>query len=223
MLSSYDHCVTLCKENAPLILPVLLAALSIGLCWFIEKYQNGKSQWKLSTWRLSGGCLHRWTCLELLSPMPLLLSHEQVHPRNHTNVFVKCRAVGSGSRHGCVTLHRNDAPGWLGLHLLPGISLLGDSTALAKVVVLCPGPQVYPVVLPSLRKELLWTARLHAAPTETKLCPWASPLSLHYRAYAQSVNKLFHQGNCFLCHLIFYSLSFQRPEKLGIEQTGKNN
>lgn len=159
-----------------------------------------------------------WASLSHVLP----LSHEQVYPRNHKTLFVKCRAASSGNWHDCVTLHRNDAPGWFGSHLLPGISLLGDSTVLAKVV-LCLSSQIYPVVLPSLRKELLWRARLHTAPTETKLWPQASPLSLHYRAYAQSVNKLIHQGNCFLCHLIFYSFSFQRPEKFGIEQTCKNN
>lgn len=51
-----------------------------------------------------------------------------------------------------------------------------------------------------------------------------NPLSFSLnRAYAQTVNKRICQGNCFLCHQFFYSLSFQRPEKTGTEQTGKNN
>jgi len=72
----------------------------------------------------------------------LALCHEQLHPRNHTAVSVKLRAVGSRSRHGCAAPDRNGALARLGLHLLPGISLLGNSTVSAKAAAPCLGSQL---------------------------------------------------------------------------------
>lgn len=151
----------------------------------------------------------------------LPLSHEQIHLRNHT-IICKMYSCGQGEQTWLCSSTQEWCPRLAWLTSSASDFSVGWQQCVSKSCGAFPGLSGVPSSAPQPEKRAPMDSKASHCSNRDK-GPWASPLSLHYRAYAQSVNKLIHQGNCFLCHLIFYSLSFQRPEKLGIEQTGKNN